>query len=209
MSARRQEILRAAVELADERGLAAVTMRAVADRVGVTPMALYPHVRSKAVLLDGMVGEILGSLAADDEWTAAGDGDWRARLRAFARAARRRAREHPWAVGLLFTRPAVSPEAVGFVDRLYGALLEAGVEPSRVPRMERLVSTFVLGFAASEAGGRFAVGTLDPRGRRGQLPEGAAPGHTALAPWLDLPLDLDAEYEADLDDLERLVAASV
>ena len=65
MSGRREEILDAALELADERGLAAVSMRAVADRVGVTPMALYPHVGSKAALLDGMVGRLLGGMAAE------------------------------------------------------------------------------------------------------------------------------------------------
>src|SRR5258708_34678862 len=64
MEERRQAILDAAVALADERGLDAVSMRAVAERVGVTPMALYPHVGSKAELLDGMIGELLGQLSA-------------------------------------------------------------------------------------------------------------------------------------------------
>ncbi|MEV6103666.1 TetR/AcrR family transcriptional regulator [Streptomyces sp. NPDC051940] len=208
MSGRRQEILQTAMDLADERGLAAVSMRAVADRVGVTPMALYPHVGSKAALLDGMVGTALATLLEDAEWRAAAAGDWRVRLRAFARVARRHSAEHPWVVGLLFSRPAVTPDAVAFVDQLYGALLDAGVPPSQVPRMERLFSTFVLGFVASENGGRFAPGTLDPRDRRGRLPEGALPRHTALAGWLDLPLDLDEEFEADLADLERLVEAA-
>src|SRR5260370_37056042 len=64
MEERRQAILDAAMALADERGLGAVSMRAVAERVGVTPMALYPHVGSKAELLDGMIGELLGQLSA-------------------------------------------------------------------------------------------------------------------------------------------------
>lgn len=76
-----------------------------------------------------------------------------------------------------------------------------------MPRLERLISTFVIGFAASEASGRFGTGSLDPRGRRGRLPEGELPGHGRLAPWLDLPWDLDTEFEADLDDLLRLIKA--
>src|SRR5260370_2913188 len=64
MEDRRQAILDAAVALADERGLDAVSMRAVAERVGVTPMALYPHVGSKAELLDGMIGELLVQLSS-------------------------------------------------------------------------------------------------------------------------------------------------
>src|SRR5260370_16919206 len=62
MEDRRQAILDAAVALADERGLDAVSMRAVAERVGVTPMALYPHVGSKAELLDAMMGRLIGEL---------------------------------------------------------------------------------------------------------------------------------------------------
>ncbi|MFC1429981.1 TetR/AcrR family transcriptional regulator [Streptacidiphilus sp. N1-3] len=203
MSGRRQEILDAALLIADERGLAGVSMRAVAERVGVTPMALYPHVGSKAALLDGMVGRLLGDLVPAME----AEGEWPALLAAYARQARVMVARHPWAVNLMFGRPAVTPEAVRFVDAIYTALLAAGVPPAQVPRIERLVSTFMLGFAASEAGGRFGPGTLDPRGRRGQLPEGVLPGHAALAPWLDRPVDWSAEFEADLADLQRMIAA--
>ncbi|MGI5490666.1 hypothetical protein [Microtetraspora malaysiensis] len=94
------------------------------------------------------------------------------------------------------------------MDVIYTALIEAGVPDRDVPRLERLISTFVIGFAASEAGGRFAPGVPDPRGRRGQLPDGGLPGHSRLAPWLDLPLDLTAEFEADLGDLVRLIEAA-
>ncbi len=203
MSDRRQEILDAAVQIADERGLAGVSMRAVAERVGVTPMALYPHVGSKAALLDGMVGQLLGGLVP----AMAVEREWPDLLAAYARQALEMTERHPWAVTLLFGRPAVTPEAVRFVDAIYTALLAAGVPAGRVPRIERLVSTFLLGYGASMAGGRFGPGTLDPRGRRGQLPEGALPGHAALAPWLDGPVDWAAEFEADLADLNRMIVA--
>jgi AcrR family transcriptional regulator len=205
MSDRRQEILDAAVQIADERGLAGVSMRAVAERVGVTPMALYPHVGSKATLLDGMVGQLLGGLAP----AMTAEREWPDLLAAYARQALEMTERHPWAVTLLFGRPAVTPEAVRFVDAIYTALLAAGVPAGRVPRIERLVSTFLLGYGASMAGGRFGPGTLDPRGRRGQLPEGALPGHAALARWLDGPVDWAAEFEADLADLNRMIATIV
>jgi AcrR family transcriptional regulator len=198
---RREEILDAAMVLADERGLDAVSMRAVAERVGVTPMALYPHVGSKAALLDGMVGRLLAQVAP-----AGGPGSsWRDLLGAFARGARSIATQHPWAAGLLFARPAVEPDSVRAVDAIYTALLAAGIAEPDVPRLERMLSTFVLGYAASEAGGRFGPGRLDPRGRRGQLPDGALPGHARLARVLDRAVDWDAEFEADLADLELLV----
>jgi AcrR family transcriptional regulator len=202
---RRDEILDAAMVLADERGLDAVSMRAVAERVGVTPMALYPHVGSKAALLDGMVGRLLARVGP-----AGGPGSsWRDQLAAFARGARSIATAHPWAAGLLFARPAVEPDSVRAVDAIYTALLAAGVAEPDVPRLERMLSTFVLGYAASEAGGRFGPGRLDPRGRRGQLPDGALPGHARLAEVLDRPVDWAAEFEADLADLELLVEAAV
>src|SRR5262245_59468364 len=61
----REAILDAALRLADEHGLGAASMRAVADQVGVTPMALYPHIGSKAALLDGLVDRMLAEFLPD------------------------------------------------------------------------------------------------------------------------------------------------
>ncbi|GAA4586344.1 TetR/AcrR family transcriptional regulator C-terminal domain-containing protein [Planotetraspora phitsanulokensis] len=202
MGGRREEILDAALAIADEHGLDAVSMRAVADRVGVTPMALYRHVSDKAALLDGVVGRLLATLLPSD---AEAGHAWNERLSALAHACRAITQLHPWAAHLLFSRPAVTPDAVRAVDVIYTALIEAGVPEREVPRLERLISTFVLGFAASEASGRFAPGPLDPRSHRGRLPDGELPGHSRIAPWLDLPVDLGAEFEADLDDIRRLI----
>ena len=206
MPDRRQEILDAALALADEKGLDAVSMRAVAERTGVTPMALYPHVGSKAALLDGMLGRLLADLLPPVA-AAAESQDWRQRLRTIAHLARGLAHRHPWAATLIFSRPSVAPDAVRVVDQIYAALIDAGVPDADVARVERLVSTFVIGYGASETGGRFSTGTLNPRGRRAQLAAGELPAHHALASWLDTPVDWDAEFETDLDDLVRLVEA--
>ncbi|MER6241786.1 TetR/AcrR family transcriptional regulator [Streptomyces griseorubiginosus] len=211
MSGRREEILDAALAIADERGLEAVSMRALAERVGVTPMALYRHVKDKAALLDGMVGRLLSALLPTDGADGALAGEeptWDQRLNALAHACRAVTQRHPWAAHLLFSRPAVTPDAVRAVDIIYLALVEAGVPESEVPRLERLISTFVIGFAASEASGRFTPGALDPRGRRGQLPAGELPGHSRVGRWLDLPVDLTAEFEADLADIRRMVVGA-
>jgi AcrR family transcriptional regulator len=189
---RRAEIVNAALALADERGLDAVSMRGVADRVGVTPMALYPYVGNKAALLDAMIGELLGRLAPPESPAPT------ERLLTIARNAR---------AMLLFARATVAPDSVRTVDVLYGALLELGVPPADVPRLERLVSTVVVGYAASEAGGRFGPAELDPRARRGQLPEGELPAHARLAEILDRKVDWDAEFEADLADLGLMIEA--
>ena len=200
MADRRQEILDAALALADEDGLDAVSMRAVAQRVGVTAMALYPHFSSKDALLDGLVGRILADLALPDP-----AGPWPERLSGLAHAVRELARRHPAVVPLLFSRPAVTPDAVRVVDAIYQALLDAGVPPGQVARLERMLSTFVLGYAVSEVGGRFAAGTLGTRERRAQLPGAELPAHQELGTWLDTPWSWEAEFDADLADLTQLI----
>jgi AcrR family transcriptional regulator len=218
MPEKRAEILDIAVTLADERGLAAVSMRAIAERVGVTPMALYPYIGNKTALLDAMLGHLLGQLQPARAGAAAADrasgggrasggsggGTWRELLGAIARTARAVVTAHPWAAELVFARPAVTPDSVRTVDLLYVALLEAGVPAAEVPRLERMLSTVVIGFAASEAGGRFGSRD-DPRSFRGILPDGTLPGHAQLATALQRPVDWDAEFEADIADLALLI----
>jgi len=160
-----------------------------------------PDVGSKAELLDGMVGRLVATVALG----LAPDLGWRDRLRALARAVRALAHRHPWAAGLLFSRPAVTPDAARGVDLVYTALLDAGVPASEVPRLERLVTTLVIGYTASETGGRFGPGDLDPRARRELLRGQPLPGHRALVRWLETPVDWGAEFEADVEDLLRLV----
>lgn len=209
MGGRREEILDAALAIADERGLDGVSMRAVAERVGVTPMALYRHVGGKTELLDAMVGHLLSALLPPDAGQAQDQAQrWDERLGALARGFRAMVLRHPWAAPLLLSRPAVTPDAAGAVDVIYAALIEAGVPEREVPRLERLLTTFVIGFVASEVSGRFTSGSLDPRERRGRLPEGELPAHARLTPWLPLPADLTTEFEADLDDVLRLIEAA-
>lgn len=202
----RNAIVKAAIGLADKHGMDAVSMRAVAERVGVTPMALYPHVGSKAALLDAMVTAILRDL----EPPPAG-ATWQERLVHLARQSRQMTRARPWVAMLMFSRPAIEPDAARVVDVIYQALLDAGVPDADVPRLERLLSTFVLGFGASESAGRFASWRDDPqaRARRGQVPGGPLPAHDRLMPHLERRMDLDAEFEADLADLQLLVEARI
>jgi AcrR family transcriptional regulator len=145
----RDAVLAAGLAIADERGLDAVTMGAVATRLKVTPMALYRHVANKADLLDGIAELLL------TEFPPPPAGPWADRLTGLADAIRASAQRHPSVFPLLLQRPATTPRARRARDSVYSALKEAGVGEARLAQTERLVSTAILGFAASEAAGRF------------------------------------------------------
>ncbi len=127
-------------------------MRAVAQHLGVSPMALYHHVRDKDDLLDGLVERLLAEIPLPDPNLPGEE-----RLYAMARSMRKAAARHPAVFPLLLRRPVATDAAIGVRNTVYAALDDAGVPPALVPRIERLLSTFVIGFAASEVGGRFAA----------------------------------------------------
>lgn len=146
----RTQVLAEALALADEHGLESLTMARVAERLGVTPMALYRHVASKADLLDGLVELLLTEFPPPPPGLG-----WADRLSKVASNVRASARRHPSVFPLLLQRPATTHEARQTRAAVYKALGEAGVPLDRVAQIERLVSTAVLGFAVSEAAGRF------------------------------------------------------
>src|SRR4051794_10981143 len=111
----RAAILEACLAVADDQGLPAVTMQAVARRLHVTPMALYRHVAHKDDLLDGLV-ELLLSEASPRAGLP-----WWERLEAMAQQIRATARRHPAAFPLVLTRPAKTDTAL----RIRSAVQEA------------------------------------------------------------------------------------
>jgi AcrR family transcriptional regulator len=180
---KRRLILDQALALVDERGLAAMSMRAVAERVGLTSMALYPYVGGKDAMLDGLVDllhlELGAACAAGPELTAAQVAGiaWPERLRALGRAVRGLAQAHPGAFPLLLNRPAAGASASWLTAALVGVLHDAGVPAAEAPRLARMVCAFLLGYATGEV-------------------TGGLPAH-------------DGEFDANLDDLVRLVEVAV
>ncbi|MGO9027417.1 MAG: TetR/AcrR family transcriptional regulator [Acidimicrobiales bacterium] len=146
----RPAIVDAAVHVADEHGLEAMTMGAVAGRLGVTAMALYRHVKNKDALLDLVVERLLTEFPL-----APAELPWPERLSDMAWQIRGVARRHPGVFPLLLQRPILTRQAWRTRDSIYRALREAGIDNDQVERTERLVSTAILGFATSEVAGRF------------------------------------------------------
>ena len=145
-------MLRASLAIADTEGLDTITMQSVADRLGVTPMALYRHVDNKNDLLDGVVESLLDELPEP-----ADDLSWVEQLAHMGNALRATARRHPAVFPLLLQLPVNTPRPRRRRDLVQEALRAAGVAEEDVARAERIVSTIVLAFAASEVSGRFAV----------------------------------------------------
>jgi AcrR family transcriptional regulator len=98
-------VVEAATALADAEGLDAVSMRRVAQELGVVPMTLYTYVPDKAVLLDLMLDRLyLGMPRAEPV-----EAGWRERLAAVAEQNRALYAAHPWAAGLSASRPPLGP----------------------------------------------------------------------------------------------------
>lgn len=146
----RASVLHAGLQLADSGGLDAVTMQAVANHLGVTPMALYRHVNNKQDLLDGLVESLLDEIPAPPTGAS-----WDQQLASMGSELRKVARRHPALFPLLLQRPAKTGKARAARERVYVSLRAAGVAADQIERVERIVSTIALGYAVSEVSGRF------------------------------------------------------
>ncbi|HEX3790149.1 MAG TPA: TetR/AcrR family transcriptional regulator C-terminal domain-containing protein [Pseudonocardiaceae bacterium] len=152
MSARRDEVLRAALGLLDEVGLDDLTTRRLADRLGVRPSALYRHFASKQALLDAMVTHIASAASADEPaMNAAADrGDWVTLVRLSATAARAGMLVHRDGARLMATFVEPSPEVLVNWRRFIAVLASAGLtEPMAIVAVDTIFS-YVNGFAIEE-----------------------------------------------------------
>ena len=114
-------MLDAAVALADEVGIEALSMRRLAQELGVVPMALYKHVANKEELLDGMVDALVSEI--DPPVSGAG---WKDAVRLRVLSARRALLRHPWARQVLETRTNKTPAVLGYMDSFIGMFLAGG-----------------------------------------------------------------------------------
>ncbi|MHA7222017.1 TetR/AcrR family transcriptional regulator [Arthrobacter sp. RHLT1-20] len=117
----RRRVLQAAVALADEVGFEPLSMRKLAEELGVVPMALYKHVASKEELLDGMVASLIGEI--DPPVT---DSDWKSAVRLRVLSARRALQRHPWARQAIESRTNKTPAVLGYMESFTGLFLTGG-----------------------------------------------------------------------------------
>ena len=141
----RQAVVDAAVVLADRDGVGALSMRRLAQDLGVEAMSLYHHVRNKSDLLDGLVDAVFASIAVPP--AALG---WREAMRQRALSARAVLRAHPWATPLLESRTSPGPATLRHRDAVLGVLRSCGFSVPLAASAYSLLDAYVYGFVLQE-----------------------------------------------------------
>ena len=124
----KERVLQAAIAVADQGGIKSLTMRKLAQDLGVEAMSLYYHVANKDQVLDGVVDVIVAEInaAVSQVIVPAGEGAWKTEMRMRILAAREVLLQHPWAPGVIETRTTMSPSIVGYFEALLGVFRSGG-----------------------------------------------------------------------------------
>jgi AcrR family transcriptional regulator len=137
-----EKMVEAAVGLADEEGLEALSMRRVADRLGVGAMSLYTYVPGKTELVELMVDAVLGEAALPD-----GTAGWRAGLDVFARESWEIAHRHPWMLQVSSGRGLMGPNQAAMLDAVLGVVSGIGLSEQEMVYVYLVVQGYVRGTA--------------------------------------------------------------
>lgn len=144
----RSRVLATAVALADREGIDSVTMRSVAQEVGVEAMSLYHHVSNKNDLLDGIIdavaAEIHGAVSALEPPTEASE--WKLALRRQILTARDVLLRHPWAPRVLETRTVISPYTMRYFDSVLALMRLGGFSYDLAHHAMHALGSRALGF---------------------------------------------------------------
>ena len=198
----RRTVVDAALALADAEGLDAVTIRRLAKELGVTPMALYWHYRSKDELLDGMAASVFEDIdpSLDDGAT------WQEQLRALLGAMLDALRAHPSTAVLVSTRTIRTDEGLRTTEAALRILRGAGFSPTEATQIARHAVSTVANLVAGEPGsGRQGeAGNVTDARRRARLfleslPPDLYPRLVEAAGPLTEGVDPDAYFAFGLD----------
>jgi AcrR family transcriptional regulator len=161
-----EQVASAALELLDRDGLEALSMRRLAEELGVGTMTLYGYFRSKDELLDAVV-----DAAVAEREPFPFEGTWQEQIRRLMQGSRRNLGRHPGLVKVRAERPVLQPEALRFAETGMTILRRAGFGRADAARAFRLLFTFVFGYVsfspdetaeAARRESRAAVAALPP-----------------------------------------------
>jgi TetR/AcrR family transcriptional regulator, tetracycline repressor protein len=142
----REEIIKEALALLEEHGPGTLSMRRLADRLGVAPNALYTHVRGKADLIDGLVDQVYAGLTLDPD----AGGDWTQQLATLSQNVREHLLAHPAVVPFALQQPGLGPHSLRLGEAIYRVLRPAGFSDQAVVGVVYALLTYILGFVALE-----------------------------------------------------------
>lgn len=140
----RDRILRAALELADREGIDALSMRKLAQALGVEAMSLYNHVANKDEILAGMVDAVFTEVDLPD------GGDWKTAMRQRYLSTRDTFARHPWALGLLHAQTYLGDATLRHHDEVLGRLRRAGFSIESAGYACSILDSYTYGFALRE-----------------------------------------------------------
>lgn len=212
----RELVLRAAIKLADERGIESMSMRKLGQELGVEAMSLYNHVANKDEILDGVVDVIVGEINDVVSQIDVPPGDWKTAMRQKVLSAREIFLRHPWAPGVIESRSNMSttPAMLRYYDSLIGLLQEAGFSIDLTHHALHVLGSRALGFTqdlyddSEEADDEAMVAFLQQQAAEypnivAMASEISHDDDTTLG-WCDDQVEFEFALDLILDGLERL-----
>src|ERR687884_1711755 len=204
----RERVLRVAFERTDTDDIESLSMRKLAQELGVEAMSLYRHVRNKGEIVDGMIDLVFSEIGLPPRGV-----DWKTAMRQRAISAREVLARHPWAIGLMQSRTTPGPATLQHHDAVIGCLREAGFSIVMAAHAYSVLDSYIYGFALQQANLPFKTPTQAAEvadSSRRQFPADAYPHLTELAvkhvlqPGYDYADEFEFGLDLILDGLERV-----
>jgi AcrR family transcriptional regulator len=203
----RDQVLRAAVGLADQGGIGVLSMRKLGQVLGVEAMSLYNHVTGKPDLLDGMIDIVFSEIGLPAEGMG-----WKQAMRDRAVSAREVLGRHRWAIGLMESRKSPGPATFRHHEAVLRCLRSAGFSVELTAHAYSLLDSYIYGFALQEASLPFSSGDETAAEIARHMPVGEYP-HLAeiaavhvLQPGYQYGDEFEIGLDLILDALERAAA---
>lgn len=201
-----EKILSAALKIADQRGLDSLTMRNLADALGVKAMSLYNHIENREALIDALVERVLGEITLPTQMRDWIDGLKQRCLNAFGVL-----QAHPWASLAIMSRITVGPATLGYIEGTLAIAVSGGCTLPEADHIRRALDSYVYGYVAQEQ--KFpvepqqykeAAAAYLPRIPAAQYPHFVSLGHQIIDGSFDGLHTLDFGLDCLLEGLRRL-----
>ncbi len=208
----RERVLRAAVALADDKGIESLTMRELGLRLGVEAMSLYNHVANKGDILDGIVDLVVSEIDLPPDAV-----DWREAMRRRAISAQAVFSLHPWASALIDSRESSGPARLRYLDWMLGTFRRAGFTTEMTVRAFSVLDSYIYGFGRQQLNMSAGAGVKPEETTQAFLraiPAGEYPYlremvvEYAINTGHDESADFDFGLSLILDGLQRLLDAA-